>query len=353
MRRPPAAIEVVRDPAGWEALVPEWLRLWEADPRALPFQRPEWLLPWWGQFGQPGGLRVVTIRQDGSLLAMLPFYIYCDPASGERQLLLVGAGTSDYLDGVFDAGCTPEMLLTACARLCADESWDAGRLFQLPAHSRLRAALEGLRPEAVERYETAPCSRCAAVPVRGLPGKVRADFRFHSNAARGLGRLRVTVADENSAAASFEDLVRLHTERWQEAGEAGVLADPLVLAWHRDALPKLARAGLLRLVSLHAGSQLLAVLYSLIDPKGPAPGRAERTQYFYLAGYSLEHRELRPGVLLFGLATEGAAEEEVQWVDMLRGDESYKKFWHVERVPTYGASFQRTLLAEVLESGTA
>ncbi len=346
-------IEIVRDPEAWAALVPEWLQLWDADPGALPFQRPEWLLPWWEQFGQPGGLRVVTIREaGGALQAMLPFYIYPDPATGERLLLMVGAGTSDYLDGVYGAGCEPGMLLRALGRLCADERWDEARLFQLPGPSRLRAAVEAVElrePGAVTTSETEPCSRRPAVPLRELPGKVRADFRFHSNAARGLGPLRLTVADESSALTCFDDLVRLHTERWQRAGEAGVLADPLVLRWHGSALPQLARAGLLRLVSLHAGPHLLGVLYALVDP----PGRRERTQYLYLIGHSPEHGKLRPGMLLTGLATEGAASEGVRWIDMLRGDESYKRFWHVEPVRTHGARFARTVLAGVLERGNA
>lgn len=337
-----AAIEIVRDVDEWKSLVPEWLQLWEADAESLPFQRPEWLLPWWEQFGPADGLRVVTIRQHGSLLALLHFYVYREPSTGERQLLPIGAGTTDYLDGVFSAGCTPELVLGGLARLCADGSWDTAHLFQLPVHSRLRAALqrvlEGVQTGAVRQYETDPCSRRSAVPVRELPRTVRADLRFHSNAARGLGPLRLTVAEESAVSASFDELVRLHTVRWEQAGEAGVLADPAVLRWHWAALPGLARAGLLRMVSLHAGPHLLAVLYSLIDP----PTRVERAQYFYLIGHSVEHSRLRPGMLLTGLATEQAAGEGVRWIDMLRGDESYKKFWHVEEKPTYGATFART-----------
>jgi len=63
---------------------------------ATPFQSPEWLLPWWHQFGQPG-LRAVVIRESGRPIVLLPLYIYFDEARDERQLLLFGAGTRDYL----------------------------------------------------------------------------------------------------------------------------------------------------------------------------------------------------------------------------------------------------------------
>jgi len=79
-----------------EAFRHEWSALWAADPNATPFQSPEWLLPWWHQFGQPG-LRAVVIRESGRPIGLLPLYIYFDGARDERQLLLIGAGTSDYL----------------------------------------------------------------------------------------------------------------------------------------------------------------------------------------------------------------------------------------------------------------
>ena len=332
---PGTQVDILHNPTGWEALLPEWVALWETGARSLPFQRPEWLLPWWARFGQPGGLRIVTVRADGALLALLPFYIYPDTASGLRKLLLVGAGTSDYLDGVFAPGCTPVHIRLALDVLREDRSWDVAHLTQFPAHSPLRAVLAQY-PQA-EPLASEPCSVRPAVPVRELPGKVRADLRFHSNAARSLGKLQLTVADEHSALPVFDELVRLHSERWRQAGEAGVLNDPSVLAWHRDALPRLARSGMLRLFTLHAGSHLLAVLYAMVDP----PGRADRTLYCYLIGYAPQHAKLRPGVLLFGLAIERASEEGVRTIDMLRGDESYKKFWHVEPAPTYGYALPR------------
>jgi len=43
------------------------------------------------------------------------------------------------------------------------------------------------------------------------------------------------------------------------------------------------------------------------------------------------HSDLRPGTVLIALATEHAAREGVRTIDMLRGDEGYKKFWHMER----------------------
>jgi CelD/BcsL family acetyltransferase involved in cellulose biosynthesis len=39
---------------------------------------------------------------------------------------------------------------------------------------------------------------------------------------------------------------------------------------------------------------------------------------------------------------EQAAAEGVQTIDMLRGDEAYKRIWHFEPVPTYGFALRKT-----------
>ena len=271
------------------------------------------------------------------MLALLPLYVLPGSGLGERQLLLVGAGTSDYLDGGFSPACAPEHLRPAMKLLADEGGWDRAHLTQLRASSPLLRALNGMDGPGVARYPGESCGRRAAGPMRALPPKLRAEVLYHRNAALGLGKLALELAGEHTWKPMFEQLVRFHTERWQGAGEPGVLADPRVLAHHRDAIPRLLASGRLRLCALRAGSETLGVLYALVDP----PGRSERTQYFYLMGFAPEHARLRPGTLLTALATEHAADEGVATIDMLRGDESYKKFWHVERVPTLGVSFDR------------
>jgi hypothetical protein len=50
----------------------------------------------------------------------LPFYVYWDPHRKERQLLLIGAGTSDYLDGIFAPECRTEHVTAALDLLAAN-----------------------------------------------------------------------------------------------------------------------------------------------------------------------------------------------------------------------------------------
>ena len=329
---------VLRSSRELEALAPAWIELWCRDPRRTPFQRPEWLLPWWHQFGRPD-LRAVMVSAGAQLLALVPFYIYADPGSQEQQLLLLGAGTSDYLDGVFAPECTPAHVLAALSLLRGEPDWDVVQLMQLRAHSPIAEALRGLGPEQARARAGESCSRCPALPVAQLPAKLRADVRYYLNAAGGRARITLTVAGEDPLLEDFETLVRLHTERWENSGEPGVLADPLVLAWHREALPLLQACGLLRLYVLRREAEVLAVLYALVDPAPvPAPvsgGAAPaRSAYFYLMGHAAQHASIRPGTLLTALSIEHAAGEGFTTIDMLRGNETYKKFWHAKPSPT-------------------
>ena len=334
-------IHCLRSTHELEALEAPLLALWESDPLATPFQHPAWLIPWWRHFSQPD-LRVITLCEGGSLLAVIPLYIYREPVSGERQLLLLGAGTSDSLDGLFSPRCTTAQVLAALEAIHDDPGWDVAHFTQLRPQSPLYKALrqtESAHTSSVNimPYTGEPCSRCPAVPIADLPRKVRSDILYFRNAAISRGRLELSIAGPRDWQLAFNLLVRFHTDRWQQAGESGVLADPAVLAWHREALPLLEAHGLLRLSTLRLDGQSIAVLYSLIDP----PSRPHRTQHFYLMGFSTAHAELHPGTLLTALAIEHAAAEGVETIDMLRGRETYKQFWHAHPVPTHGFAVRR------------
>jgi CelD/BcsL family acetyltransferase involved in cellulose biosynthesis len=334
-------VRLLRTTAELEEFVPAWRTLWHADPHATPFQHPAWLMPWWKQFGQRE-LRAVVLCRDEQPIGLVPLYIYEEPQTGERKLMPLGVGTTDYLDGVFRPACSAGEIRRALDVLAADAGWDAMYAPQLRAGSRLAEALAG-RP-AAEPFAGDPCWRMPAVPVAELPPKLRKNVAYYCKRAERERELTLEIADRAAAPRLFDDLVRQHTARWQQAGEPGVLADPRVLAWHRDAIPQLADAGLLRLYSLGRGGERLAVIYAVADP----PGRAARSLYVYITSYSVEHAAVAPGTLLLALAVEHAAGEGIQIVDMLRGNESYKRLWHMEQGATIGYRVPHPGLAPAL-----
>lgn len=311
--------------------IPAWRKLWLRDPQASPFQSPEWLAPWWRQFGNEH-LRCMVIHHEEPV-GFLPFYVYEDVQKRQRQLLPLGVGTTDYLDGLFAPECRTEEIDAALTKLRSACPHDVLCVPQLASESRLLDAMNReVRPGTfVSNAES--CSRMPAVAMAGLPQKIRRNAMYYRNRAHRWGALELVQADTSNWAEFFDDLKRLHTSRWNARGEEGVLRDDRAVRWHCEAMPQLLEAGLLRLMALRLEGETVAVLYSLIDHERRL--ERPRVQYFYITAYSPEHADLRPGTLLIAYAVEHAAQDGVATIDMLRGDEGYKQIWHMERVPTW------------------
>jgi CelD/BcsL family acetyltransferase involved in cellulose biosynthesis len=338
----PVRVRILRSTAELERFAPAWRALWEADPHATPFQHPSWLLPWWRQFGQAerhstelhSSLRAAALSRGPEPIGLLPLYIYPEPRTGERKLLSLGVGTTDYLGGVFRPECTARDIRGALDLLAEDTGWDRLDVLQLRAGSRL-AETFGAMPEA-QQFAAAPCWRTSAVPISKLPAKLRRHVMYYRNRAARSGELSLEFSNAATLPAMFDDLVRLHTQRWQQSSEPGIFADPRMIAWHREALPELEAAGLLRLCALRRSGETLATAYALSDPVVRADQGAGRAEYVYITAYSVDHANLRPGTILLALAMEQAANEGVATIDMLRGDEGYKQLWHMTPVATSG-----------------
>ncbi|MDT7950617.1 MAG: GNAT family N-acetyltransferase [Acetobacteraceae bacterium] len=293
-------IEVIETDPDLAALAPEWAALWQRCPAATPFQSPHWLLPWWRQFGT-GMPRVAVERRGGALGGLLPLYIL----PGERKALPIGAGTADYLDALGD----PAPLLPQLLARLADDPVDQLDLIEVPPWSRL------LEIADIDWHQSSPCP---VLTLPDLPAGIRRKLRMNRHRADRAGGWSVETADAANLHASLEVLVHLHQSRWMAEGLPGVLADPMVLAFWRDAAPGLLAAGLLRLQLLRVGRVAAAAIMALL-----APGRL----FFYLSGFDVTQSFVSPGTLLLGAMLEQANAEGRTEAHFLRGREAYKYAW--------------------------
>lgn len=325
-------LEEIIDLPALERLRPEWQALWHLLPEATPFQLPAWLIPWWRHVGE-GALLVLAMREAGRLVGFFPFYRYTQPEGGQRMLFPLGIATTDYLDALALPGAAGS-LASITRHLALGAEADAWEWPQLrPASPLLAMPAPAGWTDEIDAADPCPClslpSSTGALPSI-LSTKTLRDLRTVRRRAEQAGALRwETEAD--GIEAPFEALVRLHAARWATRGEAGVLAAPAVQAMHREALPALHRAGLLRFHALRLDGAIVAVLYALADP----PGRPARRLYFYLSGFDPSLERLSPGMLLVGRAVEAAIAEGFAVADFLRGRERYKYFWGAEDRPTF------------------
>jgi CelD/BcsL family acetyltransferase involved in cellulose biosynthesis len=126
--------------------------------------------------------------------------------------------------------------------------------------------------------------------------------------------LQRVPSDESSHAADV--LLCLHERRWSARGEAhGVFVDTLLRDFVHDVIPRLGRAGLLRMHTLKLDHRPLAATFAM-----HAPGAT----CVYLTGFDPAASRYSPGLLSMVAAISAAAAEGDHAVHLLRGRERYK-----------------------------
>lgn len=292
--------------------------LWRTDPRATPFQSPAWIEAWWTHLGS-GERRDVVARVDGQVVAALPCFVWQD--GPVRRLVPAAAGISDYADALVDPA-APGALVAIWVAI-EEESWDEVLLPDLRADSPLL----GVLPDGLVA-EDAPMEVC---PVLTLPedGQVLASLSksrrrkivHDRNRADALGGVVTAFAEGDAIPEAMDALFALHAARWAAEGQAGVLADPAVQAFHRDAAQALDAAGLLRLAVTRHEGRIVAVLHGFGDG---------RRGYSYINGVDMSVPGQSFGTLAFAAVIERAAEEGARAFHFLRGEEGYKYAWGAE-----------------------
>ena len=151
---------IVRSNEELEALLPAWADLWQRDPEAMPFQRPEWLLPWWRQFGSSNP-RVITIngescsRMSAVAMAELPRKIRRNAMYYRNRALRLGSLRLTMADAC--TGTTHFRLWNVCIHL-------AGRRAERPACWPMPVCLRGIARHCrcLSAADACDCARFAS-----------------------------------------------------------------------------------------------------------------------------------------------------------------------------------------------
>lgn len=324
---------VLREPADIRAISSNWSELFRDCPQATPFQSPEWLLSWMEVF-PPDQPTLVEIRDRDRLVGLAPLLIY--PRESQLVLAFAGGGVSDYLDVLAAPGREAEIVRAIRHAAEAEPGWTSLELTDLPPHSPLLAQAE-LQP-FTSRHDNSsvlPLPPASQELLHRLSQRQRANLRNARSRLKRAGGGSVELATADTLEEFLGDLFRLHGLRWSSRGEAGVLDDKRIQAFHRLSAPSLLARGVLRLYRLRLETRTLAAIYSLFH---------RGTVYCYVQGFDPEFSSLSPGNLLLYDVIEDAIAAGSECFDFLRGEEAYKRHWRPRSRATYCIALPRAEL---------
>jgi CelD/BcsL family acetyltransferase involved in cellulose biosynthesis len=256
-------------------------------------------------------------------------------SKSERVVTFIGAGISDYLDGLFEAG-FEQPAVKESMKWLNEFGWDACDLSDLPSSSPfLSAALPPGWTANTAAQDVCPVLRLPKKPAeleQMIPARQLQKLRYYRARALRECRMEIECANEENFPEFFRLFLKLHGQRWAERGERGVLADPAVESFHFEAAGAFARDKMLRLYLLRLGAETAGALYVFMH---------RRRAYYYLAGFDPKLKAFSPGMLLIGHAIEQAILEGAEEFDFLRGRERYKYAWGAADRSTFRRNFSR------------
>ena len=323
--------EIITGVEGLSAIAPDWWDLFRRAAAPTPFQSPAWLLPWCRTLDRGEPLAILLRRDDEAM--GLALFSGADE-EGERVLRPLGAGVTDLCDALFAAGKEVEASAALFDALMAWTGWDRCLWTELPGGSAILATA---------RRRGHPSGSSQAAPVLRLPREGGLEDAIPRQMLRTLATCRkraealgdVTV-ESPEPEAFLTQLFRLHRLRWRQTGQDGVLAHPQVQAFHRRALPELAKHGLARFHLLRIKGRVAAAHYGL------AAGSAH---HYYIGGFDPELKAAGPGHLAVAHAIERALSERAAQFHFLRGEEPYKRRWGAVPEALHGLVLVRAMQA--------
>lgn len=337
----------------------DWQSLFAAS-EAAPFLSWEWMSVWFDHFGE-GREPVILKAYRGKFLAgILPMFRETKRFAGMslQKLALMGGGIggADHLD-VISRPCDKSQVLEATLSYLDEHeksetiSFEALDQSSATLHAlKQRSAASGLRHSRVTENITAVCPQidlAAGWEAVLKAGKRGDNFkRKLKKIGRESGFEFRSVTSPTETADAFEQFLRLHEKRWENAGGSELSGHPRLISFQRRVVAELSAAGLIRFDELWLGGECRASIYGLDDGQ---------TFYYYNSGYDLEFSNLSVGLVLLGLSVKNAVERGVTLYDFLRGDETYKSDWANRRVELIDLRLSRptaaVLAGEIFGSG--
>jgi CelD/BcsL family acetyltransferase involved in cellulose biosynthesis len=316
-------LDVYRDETGFEALAGEWNPLLHHSDTDTVFLTYEWQQTWWRFFSSGRELFLISLRQDGALVGIVPFYRQ-KLENGQTVIELIGGkDICDYLDVLLLPDYRDQAYHTVFEFLTTEMmDWDALNFHCIPAASPYqplhRAAMKQ-RLIANRQVEDV----CPIIPLPAtwddylamLDKKQRHEIRRKIRRAEGEAHVQWYVtSDPDLLSEDMDAFFDLH--RKSSPDKEDFIGEPAMQGFFQE----IARLALAR--------GWLELSFLLIDGEKAATmlcfAYNNRT-LVYNSGYDpLRFGYLSPGIVLLGYHIQDSIAKGRTAFDFLRGDEVYK-----------------------------
>lgn len=317
-------VEVASGPDVIHGLREEWQQL-HRESHANPFISWEWMSAWHDSFDTGSESFILEAREGGRLIGLLPLRHSQKGALGTLGRVLTFIGDdhngADHLDIVARPDDAARVAV-AFVEYLSKTATDVLILDNLSPASPLRSALRDTSPD---NYIEREGYTCPQVDLSTGWYTVLTSSRRRSNFKRRLRdietlpgfkfRSRSLPAD---VAEAFERFLDLHERRWAGRGRSDLSGRAGTTDFHREAVKRMADAGMVRFDELWLAGECVASIYGIDDG---------RTFYYFNAGFDPDFADKSVGLVLQGLSIRAACDRGRKVYDFLRGDEAYKFDW--------------------------
>lgn len=321
-------VRVIRDVPGFLALGTEWDELLERSAVDTVFLTWDWLVSWWEVYGNGIEPLVITVREQGRLVAAVPLKIARRARARVpyRQVEFIGTGQAvcpDFLDFVIERGREAELAPLMVDALLKARGWDKLLLTDVTSTSAILPLIVAALRAAGRVPVQSPDRVCPYVPLpqSWAEMEARLSHTFRRNHRKKRRRLPATMkrwepGDDLNAA--FDDLASLHQSRMETSGRGGKFRDAAYRDFHFRFSQRAGARGWLYLATLQWEDRPIAARYGFLY-KG--------VYYAYQSGFDPAMEDRSPSEVLLGTILEDLIVRGASEFNFLRGAMRHKFHW--------------------------
>ncbi|MGH8221179.1 MAG: GNAT family N-acetyltransferase [Steroidobacteraceae bacterium] len=328
------ATDILSETNDVRSLAAEWSSL-VADSFSATFSRAEWHLAWLDAF-PPKQIAVVTARESGRLVGLLPMSLVRTDVRGLFLPLATSLARGDYQPLILAAGAAREVLpalLDAAIR-------HFGRhvVYWFPNIPSTDPALQFLLSHLQKRQMACATSTGVASRIRiggrsyaeveaGWSPRHRKEVRHKRQRLEALGALRLWQPETlEEARTAVRDFFEVHDDKWLAQGQPARFHNPANRRHFLAILERFWGRGLL-FSALQCGEKKIYYSFNLVS---------DGWILLYRPALRVEYQRYSPGTVFLSLLLEHACSSGMQGIDFLVGTEKFKLRWSNEALKVFG-----------------